>query len=429
MLRVLFVAAFSLMPFAAMAQTPQKLTANGLKSAYYVFNPDRDRMVTKLIIDQGEADNIYAEGLAHYVEHLAWLNALGLKHGDPSRHANASTTATETTYVLSGEQSEFVEMLDKLHRVFLPFEIERTFMEQERDIIMREYDYRVRENVQYPVYVDMTEALYGGTVYGRDVLGRPEDIKNFSIDDAIKLHALSHTFEHASLVIMGNLPFGAVQELVSSQFPMRDGPVESPKRETLRFGVARNRETMALEGQTENELVFQKIVASGKEKASTQVGLELQILEDILESTKDGGMARPLRFDDFIARSFDIDLDQLDDEYFSFNFYAAPDRGVSLDQLLDAFEANFAKIAGAGVSAETFEKMHKRAIDEYAANSQKADEVFSDVPYYLSFDEEPQSYDKFLENLDKVTLDQVNQHLKALNGEGHTEIIYITPKS
>jgi len=429
MLRVFLAATFCMLSFAAWAQAPQKLSNNGLKAAYYIYNPDRDRMVVQLIFDQGEAHNPYAEGLAHYVEHLVWLNALGLEHGDPSRHSNASTTLTETTYWLNGEQSEFVEMLEKLHRVFLPFEIEREFMAQERDIIMREYDYRVRENTQYQIYVDLTQAVYGGTVFGRDVLGTPEDIRQFSIEDAIKLHNQTHTFGNATMVIMGNLPVGAVRELVATQFPVGDVIARQDTLEKLELGVQRNVKTTPLDDQTENELVFEKFVASGFEKATSQLGLELQILEDILESTRVGGMAKPLRFDDFIARGFDIDLDQPVDGYFSIGFYADPDRGVELEQLLQVFETNLAEIAATGIPQKTFDKLLKRAVDEYGASITRADAVYSEVPYYLALDEEPLSYDQFLENLSKVTRDRVNQHLTKLAGDGHVEIRFVTPKS
>ncbi|MCZ4272057.1 M16 family metallopeptidase [Maritalea porphyrae] len=429
MLRVFLVVVMGLIAFAAQAQSPIKLTGNGLKGAYYVYNADRDRMVAQLIFNQGEAHNPYAEGLAHYVEHLAWLNALGLEHGDPSRHSNASTTLTQTTYWLNGEQSEFVDMLQKLHRVFMPFEIERKFMAQERDIIMREYDYRVRENTQYPVYIDMNSAFFGGTVYGRDVLGLPEDIKQFSIDDAIKLHGLSHRPAHATLVIMGNLPVAAVRELVAAEFPSDQAQQAGDELAPLNITSARNIKTMPLEDQTEEELVFQKFVANGLPKATSQLGLELMILEDILESTREGGMAKALRYDDFIARDFDIDLNQPNDGYFSISFYASPDRGVDLEHLLQAFEENLEEIATKGIPQETFDKLLKRAQDEFGASIKRSDAVYSDVPYYLSLEEEPQSYDEFLENLGKVTREQINTHLLKLVGDGHAEIRFVVPKS
>jgi predicted Zn-dependent peptidase len=428
MLRVLCAVLFCLCSFSAASQSAQEMSEHGLKSAYYIYHPDLDRMSVQLIIDKGEAENPFTEGMAHFVEHLAWLNALGLKHGAPSRHANASTTHHATTYWLSGPHGEFGEVLEKLHRVFLPFELEQKFMEDERKIIMREYDYRASENYQYPVYLDLQEAVYGGTEFGRDVLGTPTDIENFSVEIAAKLHASTHRFENASLVILGSLPFAHAQELVRSQFPPGDQIIIKQSGPAVKLKPGRNHKTIPLEKQTDPELVFEKYVAIDPQNFTTQLDLELKILDDILESTRTGGVAKPLRFDDFIARNFDLDLNPVPG-YMSLHFYASPDKGVDLDRLLLAFEESFSQIVDAGIPRKTFDKVHKRVLDEYGAKTQREIWLYKRLPYYLAFDEEPPTYDQYLENLGKVTLDQVNAHLQTLSQPGQIEIRYVTPIS
>ncbi len=56
---------------------------------YLITDRDAGSFEAGLIFQTDELDNPYAEGLAHYVEHLAWLNVTQSKNFEALRHSNA----------------------------------------------------------------------------------------------------------------------------------------------------------------------------------------------------------------------------------------------------------------------------------------------------------------------------------------------------
>lgn len=61
----------------------QVIEVAGLPLTYHIPSTDPDELEVHLVVLSGEAHNDDDEGLAHYVEHLAWLNVRGLACGSP----------------------------------------------------------------------------------------------------------------------------------------------------------------------------------------------------------------------------------------------------------------------------------------------------------------------------------------------------------
>ncbi|MEN9011110.1 MAG: hypothetical protein ABF241_03460 [Yoonia sp.] len=70
---------------------PREVQQNVFKQALVLNNPEIDSAFIHLVFPSGEAQNPYAEGLAHYVEHLAWLSAM--KGPDQTRALKAHSNA------------------------------------------------------------------------------------------------------------------------------------------------------------------------------------------------------------------------------------------------------------------------------------------------------------------------------------------------
>jgi len=118
----------------------------------YLFT-DRDArsFEARLIFQAGELDNPYTEGLAHYVEHLALLNVTNSQNFQALRHSNAWTNLTSTTYVTHSSETRSNEELQRLVEVSAPFTLAKSFMLEEREIILREYEANVAENPYFEI--------------------------------------------------------------------------------------------------------------------------------------------------------------------------------------------------------------------------------------------------------------------------------------
>ena len=74
----------------------------------------------------------------YYTEHLAWLSTVGSRA--PDRHSNAWTNALAVGYRVSGAPRDLPDILAGLLRVLDPIDLPPGFAEEEREIVVREYE-------------------------------------------------------------------------------------------------------------------------------------------------------------------------------------------------------------------------------------------------------------------------------------------------
>lgn len=85
--------------------------------------------------------------LPHYTEHLTWLPNIEKGSRPVDRNSNAWTNNYAVGYWLSVPPQDLPDILRRLKVVFDPIDLPREIAESERDIILREYDLRVGENI------------------------------------------------------------------------------------------------------------------------------------------------------------------------------------------------------------------------------------------------------------------------------------------
>ena len=137
---------------ASKAQKPEIIPISSaiFANALLIHNPEIEDIYLYLVFPSGEAANPFDEGLAHYVEHLAWLSAFGGSDNSKERPSNAWTNQFSTGYSRIAREGDLYNALEQLIAVSEPFSLDKDFALQERSIILREYDYRVAESPFYP---------------------------------------------------------------------------------------------------------------------------------------------------------------------------------------------------------------------------------------------------------------------------------------
>ena len=128
--------------------------------------------------------------LAHYTEHLAWLNAVGGAARAADRHTNAWTNAYAIGYWLTGRPDDLPDLLGTLAGVFDPLDLPPSFAEEERNIILREYNYRMSSNKDAQAADELEAFLYQGNGLAASIIGTPEQIMALDYDTAREFHAL-----------------------------------------------------------------------------------------------------------------------------------------------------------------------------------------------------------------------------------------------
>jgi len=396
--------------------------------AQTILIPNRDinHVELYLVFPNGEAKNPYDEGLAHYVEHLAWLSAFGNASNRLDRHANAWTTRFSTGYSNSSSLNHLRRSLRILTSVAKPLKVEPDFALEERDIVLREYDFRVSERPLFSITREMDLSLYGQGGLGRSLIGRPSEITEYSLDDARALHTNSHVLSQATLLVYGNVLRSQLLSLLES-FESSSKTISSTSTSDTFWAdeaVRRDSESLLLDHLTASTFLFRKLIELETCDEKNRCEMIVQIAEHALGSSLPGGLAGPLRFDQFVARNFSLDLDIIANRYIELGFNAQPDIDVSLDKLQHVFETKLLESLELGIPEETFDRVVSRLEGGLDSVLER------DRPGYnrdLALAQINRGKSLFLRHqqqqvLKQITVEDVNRFLKSLLQDGRTVI-------
>ena len=365
----------------------------------------------------------------HYTEHLAWLNAVGGERA-ADRHSNAWTSDVAVGYWLSGAPEDLPELLETLRGVFDPIDLPRAFAEQERDILLREYEFLMVDNPGAQAAVAMGAFLYDGNAIARSPIGTPQDIMALEYDEARTVHAATHVPEKAQLVVIGDITERQLRRAMrdagwpeTERADVSPPPFDlaAPDTTTLKYAAP----------DAAPRMIWRRVVALPNPVSYDLLEAQTTLLADILDTNLPGGLAGPLRFDAAIARSFGLWVWPIDEDNIEISFSAAPDVGTSLKDLQNAFEATLSEVASSGIPEATYSRVLDR-FDGYWPDWNEDDEAARWMADYVldrvSNLREPLS-ERELKRLHRgLSLATTNALLRQLAGEGRTTIAFIGPE-
>lgn len=333
----------------------------------FVKNTDTETVSLQVVFPYGEAANPFSEGLAHYTEHLAFSSGFGAtleKDTGAFGHSNAYTSRFATGYFINSSRGKWPEDLERLLKVAQPLDLSEDFMLSERDIVMREYDFRLANAKRREAHRALTQYVYDNGALSRTVLGTPETISNFSIDQARQLHGMTHRLEHATLLVSGPITAVALEtHLTKIKPPELAPPPNDLELVSLVSPVWSDRvssgHVAASEG-SEDLLLFLQLRPIDHCTDVRKCIVLTELLNLVLDSTLEGGIAGPLRYDAFIARYFGLSVSLSPRCCLEIYFEAAPDAGVSLSELEAAFRTSLRKALCNGIPEATFDRVKER---------------------------------------------------------------------
>ena len=369
-----------------------------------------------------------APGLAHYTEHLAWLNTVGANVRAADRHSNAWTNDFAIAYWLSGSPSDLPELIGSLWGIFEPLDLPAAFAAQERDIVMSEYELRITGNIDAQTSERLDAHLYEGNAIAQSVIGTPDQIRDLDYDAARAFHAQTHRPELATFVIVGDVTKRQVNRALRDLELPPASPIVAPE-----FMLAAPAETLfqVPDDKAAARLVFRKVVALDDPMSFDLLEAHTALLSDILQSNVAGGLAGPLRFDAAMARRFEIGIWPMDEQHVQIGFWASPDKDVSLTQLQDTFEAALSDVAASGIPPATYDRILDR-FDGFWPDWDDADETSDWMADYvvnrLSIARAPLAMAD-LRALDAaMSLDTLNALLRHITQEGRIAAAFIGPQ-
>lgn len=369
--------------------------------------------------------------MMHYVEHLAWLNAMGADARALDMHSNAWTSAQSVGYWLSGPSEDLPTIMDTLARIFEPIGLPHDFAEGERNIILREYDLRVANSVTAQANEALNAALYAGNSLSQSVIGTPESIAEFVYEDAVALHAITHRPEVARIMVTGDVSWLRMWwAYLWSDLPPEIG-TEAVQPTPFQLGVT---ETIVREFPDTEEtprLVWRRIVRLDEPYDFDRLEAQATLLQDSLDTALPGGIAQALRFDVAIARRFRLSIHPLDEQHVELTFSAIPDEGISLTVLREAFEDQLAASAQRGILEQTYHRIRRRFdanLPEPTDEIQVAEWMAQYALSRVAALREPLDERQRRRLVHEITLDSTNALLRQIADGGRTAIAFIGPE-
>lgn len=421
----------------ALAELVKLETETGFDSVYLLENSATSEITVGLMVLAGEVDVTGPEGLSHYLEHLMFWHADNIDDQQlHSRGGNASVNGFITNYYNTGERSELDDMFKFIRKLFTLPTLDQGFMVRERSVVAREYDLGVSENPDYRIYTSIRRKLYNNSPVSRSVIGTPQSISALTQAQAFRFHKKYYHPANAVLYISGDIRKQEAEKLVNSEFGSLEPGVRhvgSWRSESIKK-VADFTEEFTDSQVGYKRLLYLTLSNWPAKSGSSNPGSNRihrwytkRLLAAVLDSALDGGIARPLRMDNFVLRSFSVDLVSFLEDQFELMLFAEPDKGVSLEQASKSISDTLNELASKSVPAKTLERVRARMLQTERRTANSRDHTFYLLAEQLSSGLTPVTSSEHLEYIKNVTLEDVNLLLRALATPERRAIAFIKP--
>ena len=332
-------------------------------------------------------------------------------------------------YWISARGASVEELLGTIGDVFNPIALEEGFALTERGIILREQRQREVENPLHQLLEETNVELYRGNPAAVPVLGDPEDIETLDLSQARRLHADTHLASKAVFLVAGNVSESAALRALRMLRLERNG---EDANLFLRPGFSPASSERIVVRHADDapgpHVLWRRVIrlkeATPYEVLASRAGL----LGMILRANRPGGLAKALQFDQAVARSIRLWLHVIDDQHVELSIQGHPDQGVTLPELVEAFERALVQSARSGIPRKTHEQVlgqHARQWPDWEDEAEVSEFMRAVAIERLSEWRQPPDVETMRALQGQLPLTAIDDLLRQLAGEGRTVVAYV----
>lgn len=409
-------------------ETVTQLDYPPFQAVYILHEPDAWGIDIALIYERGEVDNTYVEGLAHYVEHLAWANVFSGAQAGVNRHSNAWTSATTTMYFQSSSYDGVQAAMQRLVNTAKPLQLDADYMTKEVDIIQRERDQRRLDRKTYDATESEMRVLSGDSVFARSVIGTRQQISQFDADLAKKLHGQTHHLNAATLVIKGDISVSELQSFLNElEYPTLQSTSETAMIPEEFEAPFRSEDTVSRPDMPSALVHYNHLFAVDGCRSYADCDARVDMVWRILTSTRDGGLVSPLQYDAFLARKMNVALWRYWRDAFVLRVEMHAETDIATSTALAQLEQTLKDIANTGVSVEVFDILHKDAVTDVKTDELYAQDEYDNIVNAVSHRRPYYDAIEYYQAMAALSVDDINEFLKALNDDSRIVIRRYNP--
>ncbi|MBQ3641040.1 insulinase family protein, partial [bacterium] len=367
-------------------------------------------------------------GVAHFLEHLFFKGTS--KH--PSKEfdtileskgaiTNAATSKDYTHYYIL-IPSEYFELALDLHSDMLlnPL-IPRKEMEKERKVVIEE----IAKNNDKPtniLYRNMVQSFYKNHPYKRDVIGNKQVIETISREQVLDFYNKWYTPHNMTTVVVGDINTQKALELIRTNFNKENSNKHSnPVYKADKKPSSKIEKKQALDVETGYILIGFKGASPMWHKDS----YALDVLSAILGDGKSSRLYKTLKEQKQMVHSIYAANSSMKEDaifYISAN-YTTED----IKRLEEAIFAEIKKLQTDEIPSGEIQKAKNIIERDTFYSRESVSNIASEIGYTVTLTDDTSYYKNYLDNINKVTAEDLKRVAKEYLDENSAVISIITP--
>jgi len=375
-------------------------------------------------------------GISHMLEHMMFKGTDNHPAGQFSKiiaenggRENAFTGRDYTAYFQTLEKS----------RLAISFELEADRMQnlhllaselkKELQVVMEERRMRTEDKPRAKLQEYLMAMAYTNSAYRNPVIGWPEDIENYQVDDLQAWYKKWYAPNNATLIVVGNVQAEEVFKLAQQYFskiPKVAIKPLKPQKEMQQVGVRRM--TIKLPAKVPYILMAYK-VPSLNVIEHTWEAYALDVLAGVLDGGDSARLATRLQRGQKIATSVGAGYDLGGRLEELFLFEATPVAGKSLLDMELALKKEIRILQQELISDKELERVKAQVL---ASSVYEQDSLFYQamkLGMYETVGLGWQTSENYMQKITQVTAEQVRLVAKKYLIESHLSIAYLDPQS
>ena len=408
---------------------------NGLQ---VVVIPDRRAPVVTHMLwyKVGSADEDPGKsGIAHFFEHLMFKGTKNHPAGEFSRRI-AEIGGQENAFTSYDYTAYFQQVAPEALRTMMAFEADRMtnliltdeVIGPERDVILEERNSRVESEPGSLLGEELDATLYQNHPYRIPVIGWMHEIEQLNRADAIDFYQRYYAPNNAVLIVAGDVDADEVRQLAGETYGAVPRGPDLPPRVRPTEPVQNTTRTVTLSDPRVSTPSFRKAwVVPSYTTAEDGEAEALDLLSEILGGGPRSRAYEALVVEQGIASSAGAwyQSDALDAT--SFQIYASPRGGATIEDVEKAMDAEIARIAQEGVTEAELAAAKKRYVRSliFARDSQSGmARIYGST---LTTGGTIQDIDNWPDRIEGVTAEQVREAARRHLDNSRSVTGYLLP--
>jgi predicted Zn-dependent peptidase len=386
-------------------------------------------------------------GIAHVLEHLKFkTKADGSFSGFdaiPGSSSNAATSYTFTRYDLGVPPPGLEQALQVLAVMAKPLTITEADLKLEKTVVSQELLQRSQSNPDTPFYQDYTSQLYKGLPYENPPGGTQQTVASVTMTDVLAFDK-AHYQSSPVFISIGGPPLKPDDiALIDKYFPNAAlGDIQvSRKFESTRNDAELQNLPPFIPSDQIGEIPASTFAVSQKSPRARSVKLTVtkilsaptswrsvaaaSILLDAIRSRLPEGLYDRISEDNRMVQSWTFGISRQSEGVWQISFNADVTNGVDAGLVQTTVENYFSELARNGLSQKNFDRLKARnfLLSEWENTSARASSMASDAVVFGYANSVG-----YMDELQKTTLSDVNDLLRALQKPGRVGVAQLVPE-